>query len=217
MPRLTLTDDAGTWFSLASSLNPRDRELLAHLRDGRSTTQIAAAMAVSTNTVRSRVRRLARTMEAALSALDGRPVPLDTTSGLPPLSEGLLSRPRLLDALARGVQTTPVTLITGRIGSGKTVLAHCWADAQPADAPPAWLPLGAGDDDPATLWAQAEAALTRAGVGPAGPVTESDGQTPAGLAARLREHRPVTLILDNAERLTDRRTTDQFDLLVREA
>jgi ATP/maltotriose-dependent transcriptional regulator MalT len=177
MPRLPpITEDATTWFAVASSLTARDRELLAHLVAGCSTAQIAAAMAVSINTVRGRVRRLARKMDVALAALDMQPVPADSTPGLPPLSEALLSRPRLLDALSHGVQTTPVTLVSGRIGSGKTVLAHCWADAQPADAAPGWLPLGAGDEDPATFWAHVDAALTRAGVDHAGPTRESDGQ-----------------------------------------
>jgi LuxR family maltose regulon positive regulatory protein len=211
------TGNAASWLTVAPALTARDGELLAHLVDGDSTAQIAAAMAVSTNTVRGRFRRLARKMDAALAALDGHPVPTDETPGLPPLSEGLLNRPRLLDALTRGVQTTPVTLISGRIGSGKTVLAHCWADAQPADAPPGWLPLGAGDEDPATFWAHADAALNRAGVDHAGPAGEADGQAPSGLAARLRERRPIALVVDNAERLTDRRTTDQLDVLLRES
>jgi DNA-binding CsgD family transcriptional regulator len=36
----------------------KDRELLGHLADGRSTGQVAAAMAVSRNTARTRIRRL---------------------------------------------------------------------------------------------------------------------------------------------------------------
>lgn len=212
-----VTSDAGSWLTVAPTLTPRDGELLAHLTDGRSTAQIAAAMAVSTNTVRGRFRRLARKMDAALAALNGHPVPPDSTPGLPPLSEGLLSRPRLLDALSRGVQTTPVTLISGRIGSGKTVLAHCWADAQPAHTTPGWLSLSAGDEQPATFWAHADAALTRAGIEHTGPTGEPDGDALPGLAARLRHHRPVVLVVDNAERLTDRRTTDQLDALLRDA
>jgi hypothetical protein len=156
-------------------------------------------------------------MDAALAALDGHRVPPDLSPGLPPLSDGLLSRPRLLDALSRGVETTPVTLISGHIGSGKTVLAHCWADARPAAAPPAWLPLGTGDDDPATFWANADAALTRAGVDHAGPNGDSEEKTLPRRVARLRARPPVALVVDNAERLTDRRTNDQLDALLRDA
>ena len=39
-------------------LSDRDRELLRHLSEGRSTAQIARAMSVSTNTVRTRIRRV---------------------------------------------------------------------------------------------------------------------------------------------------------------
>ena len=43
---------------LASSLTGRDRELVRHLVDERSTAQIAAAMSVSRNTARTRIRRV---------------------------------------------------------------------------------------------------------------------------------------------------------------
>lgn len=39
-------------------LSPRDLELLRHLRAGKSTAQLAAALVVSRNTVRTRLRRL---------------------------------------------------------------------------------------------------------------------------------------------------------------
>jgi len=39
-------------------LSPRDLEVLRHLAAGRSTSQIAAAMRISTNTVRARIHRL---------------------------------------------------------------------------------------------------------------------------------------------------------------
>jgi LuxR family transcriptional regulator, maltose regulon positive regulatory protein len=146
--------------------------------------------------------------------------------GVPPPSEALLSRPRLLRRLSRAVQTGPVTLLAARIGSGKTVLAHCWVEAAPPGVYLAWLTLGDGDGDgdPVTYWAHVEAALTGAGLAPADGAMRSDGASgPDGdvglrLAARLRRHpQPVVLVLDDAELLTDRRTTDALDLLVREA
>ena len=42
----------------APNLNARDVELLRHLAAGRSTSQIAAAMAISGNTVRTRIHRV---------------------------------------------------------------------------------------------------------------------------------------------------------------
>jgi DNA-binding CsgD family transcriptional regulator len=47
------------------SLNDRDRELLHLLADGRSTPQIAAAMAVTSNTARTRIRRVQRKLAAS--------------------------------------------------------------------------------------------------------------------------------------------------------
>jgi DNA-binding CsgD family transcriptional regulator len=47
------------------SLNQRDLELLRHLADGRSTGQIAAAMSVTSNTTRTRIRRVQRKLGAA--------------------------------------------------------------------------------------------------------------------------------------------------------
>jgi DNA-binding CsgD family transcriptional regulator len=48
----------------ASSLNARDLELLRHLADGMSTGGIAAAMSVTTNTARTRIRRVQRKLAA---------------------------------------------------------------------------------------------------------------------------------------------------------
>jgi DNA-binding CsgD family transcriptional regulator len=44
--------------ALRPRLNDKDRELVRHLADGRSTAQIATAMSVSTNTARTRIRRV---------------------------------------------------------------------------------------------------------------------------------------------------------------
>ena len=49
----------------APGLNERDLELLRHLADGRSTPQIAAAMSVTSNTARTRVRRVQRKLATA--------------------------------------------------------------------------------------------------------------------------------------------------------
>lgn len=42
------------------ALTERDREVLRHLADGMSTARVAAVMSISTNTVRTRIRRLQR-------------------------------------------------------------------------------------------------------------------------------------------------------------
>ena len=47
----------------APHLNDRDVELLRHLAAGRSTSQIARAMAISGNTVRTRIHRVTAKLE----------------------------------------------------------------------------------------------------------------------------------------------------------
>ena len=49
----------------ADRLNDRDRELVRHLAAGRSTAQIAAAMSVSSNTARTRIRRVSGKLSVA--------------------------------------------------------------------------------------------------------------------------------------------------------
>jgi DNA-binding CsgD family transcriptional regulator len=48
----------------ASALNPRDVEVLRCLADGRSTAQIAAILAVSRNTARTRIHRVKAKLDA---------------------------------------------------------------------------------------------------------------------------------------------------------
>jgi len=59
VPRLDRDDDGHRPGSARPhALNPRDREVLRHLAAGRSTAQIAAALSVSANTARTRIRRV---------------------------------------------------------------------------------------------------------------------------------------------------------------
>lgn len=61
MPGPTPATRSGT----GGRLNDRDLELLRLLAEGGSTARAAAAMAVSTNTVRTRLRRVQRKLDAA--------------------------------------------------------------------------------------------------------------------------------------------------------
>jgi DNA-binding CsgD family transcriptional regulator len=66
MQRLpTITEDITTWVDVTPALTARDREVFGHLADGRSQRQIAVAMGISINTVRGRIRRLLRKLDAA--------------------------------------------------------------------------------------------------------------------------------------------------------
>src|SRR3954451_7086279 len=61
----TITEDIATWVAGTPALTARDRELFGHLTDGRSQRQISVAMGISINTVRGRIRRLLRKLDAA--------------------------------------------------------------------------------------------------------------------------------------------------------
>src|SRR4051794_38385472 len=73
-------------------------------------------------------------------------------------------RPRLFDLLTREVQRSPLTLLSGPAGSGKTVLAASWRQSQGAGRPIGWLTLDEYDDDPATFWSYVVEGLAGAGV-----------------------------------------------------
>ncbi|WP_436693996.1 MULTISPECIES: response regulator transcription factor [unclassified Geodermatophilus] len=49
----------------ASALNRRDLEVLSHLARGRSTAQIASSLSVSSNTARTRIRRVQSKLDVA--------------------------------------------------------------------------------------------------------------------------------------------------------
>jgi DNA-binding NarL/FixJ family response regulator len=48
---------------MAAALNERDRQVLLHLAGGRSTAGIASALSVTSNTARTRIRRVVRLLE----------------------------------------------------------------------------------------------------------------------------------------------------------
>lgn len=67
MQRLpTITEDIATWVAVTPALTARDRELFGHLTEGRSQRQLSVAMGISINTVRGRIRRLLRKLDAAV-------------------------------------------------------------------------------------------------------------------------------------------------------
>ncbi|MGY1712549.1 LuxR C-terminal-related transcriptional regulator [Geodermatophilus sp. SYSU D00758] len=132
-------------------------------------------------------------------------------------------RRRLVDLLTTHVHRSPVTLVSGPAGSGKTVLASSWRQGRGAGRPVAWLTLDAYDDDPARFWGYVVEALTRAGVQwsevPALVPGEPPGASfvPRVVADVASSARPVVLVLDEADHLTDRSVLAGLDLLVRQA
>jgi len=94
-----------------------------------------------------------------------------------PLIEAKLAQPRpraaaiararlfvVLDRLAN----TELTVISGPVGSGKTVLVSSWLAARP-DLAPAWATLDPGDDYPPRLWTYIAHAVDRVRPGLARP------------------------------------------------
>jgi LuxR family maltose regulon positive regulatory protein len=141
--------------------------------------------------------------------------------GPPEPAHATVLRPRLLAQLSRAVQRSPLTLLSGPAGSGKTVLAASWRQAREDGRPVAWLTLDDYDDDPATFWDYVVGALAAAGV----PCTDLPslvpGETPPSwFVPQLAAHvaalpRPVVLVIDDADHVTDRAITNGLDLLVR--
>jgi LuxR family maltose regulon positive regulatory protein len=148
------------------------------------------------------------------AALSGKLIP-------PELANATVPRSRLLTLLTHAVQRSPLTLLSGPAGSGKTTLATTWQRSQPAGSTVGWLTLDEYDDDPATFWTYVIEALAAAGVdmtGLARPVTGEilpPSVIPL-LAMQVFAHsRPVVLVIDQADHLSTRSILAGLDLLLR--
>jgi LuxR family maltose regulon positive regulatory protein len=166
----------------------------------------------------------------AHAAAPGMTVPTATRQGVALLASKLappqpahatVLRPRLVSQLSRAVQRSPLTLLSGPAGSGKTVVATTWRQTHENGSPVAWLTLDDYDDDPATFWNYVVGALTAAGVPCTGlPALVPGESPPSGFVPQLAAHvaalpRPVVLVVDDADHVTDRAITNGLDLLVR--
>jgi len=87
-----------------------------------------------------------------------RPV-IATKLYVPKVRPGLVTRPRLREALRRGAESR-LTLLSAPAGFGKTTLLAEWlAEAAEEDHSVAWLSLGAEDCEPASFWTYVVTAL----------------------------------------------------------
>ncbi len=102
---------------------------------------------------------------AARTAMSGQDVLLATKLHVPAPQQGLVPRPRLVQALDKSVARGRV-VVCAPAGFGKTALLADWARG--AGRPVAWLGLDGGDSDPARFWRYVVAALDRARPGLAG-------------------------------------------------
>ncbi|MGW0704524.1 LuxR C-terminal-related transcriptional regulator [Streptomyces sp. NPDC002643] len=152
---------------------------------------------------------------------------LRTRFSLPARPVTFLRRQRLVDRLDQGLRT-PLTLVNGAAGAGKTLLAADWAAG--LGQPVAWLTVEAGDRRPGVFWAYVVEALRSCGapvsdalVDPA-DATGADHRLPGApaalpaLAAALNAlDRPVVLVLDEYDRVPAPEIAEQLEFVLRHA
>ncbi|MFD3501595.1 LuxR C-terminal-related transcriptional regulator [Streptomyces sp. NPDC058678] len=146
---------------------------------------------------------------------------LRTRFAVPASPATFLRRQRLLRHLDQALGT-PLTLLNGAAGAGKTLLAADWAEGlQP---PVAWLTVEVGDRRPGVFWAYVLQALRACGasasdvVGAPADATGVDHKLLAALAAELNDRdRPVVLVLDEYDRVTAPEVAEQLDFVLRHA
>jgi LuxR family transcriptional regulator, maltose regulon positive regulatory protein len=132
----------------------------------------------------------------------------------PAIPRLLVWRERLGDMLDAGVRRS-LTLVCAGPGWGKTTLVASWAERRSASGPLAWLTLDAQHDDPEAFWSDLVMALRLAGA-----PSPDDPDLPASFAGpamldRLRLARPVVLVLDDVQEVSDERVLDALARLVR--
>ncbi|MFI5793939.1 LuxR C-terminal-related transcriptional regulator [Streptomyces sp. NPDC051677] len=132
-----------------------------------------------------------------------------------------LRRERLVKHLDEALRT-PLTMVNGAAGAGKTLLVADWAAAR--EAPVAWLTTDEAEQGPGMLWAYLLQALRAAGVPlPAEIGCPADAsRVPPTLLARLAAElcardRPVTVVLDEYDRVTDPQIAEQLEFVLHHA
>jgi LuxR family transcriptional regulator, maltose regulon positive regulatory protein len=145
---------------------------------------------------------------------------LRTRFALPARPATFLRRQRLVDHLDQA-RETPLTLVNGAAGAGKTLLTADWAAER---QPVAWLTVEVGDRRPGVFWAYVLQALHAWGapaseaVEPPSDATGVDQRLLATLAAELNDRdQPVILVLDEYDRLTTTEVTEQLEFVLHHA
>ncbi|MFG3660574.1 LuxR C-terminal-related transcriptional regulator [Streptomyces sp. NPDC047706] len=157
--------------------------------------------------------------EPAGRRVDPAGLPFLRTRLAPPTGPAtFLRRKRLLQRLDQA-SPTPLTMVNGPAGAGKTLLVADWAAAQ--EPPVAWLTCDETDRAPGVFWAYVLQALRAAGVpvpSEVGAPAEASRVEP-GLLARLAvgldgADRPVVLVLDEYDRVTAPEVAEQLRFLL---
>ncbi|MFD4501577.1 LuxR C-terminal-related transcriptional regulator [Streptomyces sp. NPDC058457] len=147
---------------------------------------------------------------------------LRTRFAVPARPATFVRRPRLTAHLDQALDT-PLTMVNGAAGAGKTLLVADWAAG--LGQPVAWLTNEAGDQGPGMFWAHVLHALHTAGT----PLPAGIGGSPGGvrmvdhrLLARLADElngrdRPAILVLDEFDRLAAPETAEQLEFVLHHA
>ncbi|MFF3893688.1 LuxR C-terminal-related transcriptional regulator [Streptomyces sp. NPDC001812] len=149
---------------------------------------------------------------------------LRTRYAVPPRPVTFLRRERLIRHLD-GALATPLTIVNGAAGAGKTLLVADWAAG--LGRPVAWLTTDAPHLRPGVFWAYVLRALHTAGVPvpaavgcPADPSRVDEGllnRLAAELSGPAAARRPAVLVLDEFDRVAAPETAAQLDFVLRHA
>ncbi|MFF0557707.1 LuxR C-terminal-related transcriptional regulator [Streptomyces sp. NPDC004266] len=163
--------------------------------------------------------------------LRGAPVPggadplgdpyLRTRFALPSRPGTFLRRDRLVEHLGQAL-LTPLTVVNGSAGAGKTLLVADWAAN--LERPVAWLTLDAAIRGPGMFWAHLLQSLNAAGAPvPATVDLPADAtRVSHALLSRLAwelagRDRPVVVVIDEFDRMTDPEVGRQLEFVLRHA
>ncbi|MGW8354413.1 LuxR C-terminal-related transcriptional regulator [Streptomyces wedmorensis] len=146
---------------------------------------------------------------------------LRTRFALPGRPGTFLRRDRLVEHLGQALRT-PLTLVNGSAGAGKTLLVADWAAN--LGQPLAWLTLDAEVEGPGMFWAHLLQALNAGGVPPPTAIDLPADATRVHhtLLSRLAwelagRDRPVVLVVDEFDRMTDPEVARQLEFVLRHA
>ncbi|MFF6638299.1 LuxR C-terminal-related transcriptional regulator [Streptomyces althioticus] len=145
---------------------------------------------------------------------------LRTRFAVPAPPDTFLRRERLAGHLD-GALRTPLTMVNGSAGAGKTLLVADWVAGHP-ELPVAWLTTDTDGQGAGMFWAYLLQALRTSGVPlPENIASPADANRVGdALPARLAAHlggldRPVVLVLDEFDRVTAPEIAAQLDFLLR--
>ncbi|MFJ9819174.1 LuxR C-terminal-related transcriptional regulator [Streptomyces sp. NPDC101151] len=146
---------------------------------------------------------------------------LQTRFALPVRPATFLRRPRLAEHLDQ-VFETPLTMVNGSAGAGKTLLVADWASR--LGRPVAWFTNEAGDQGCGMFWAYVLQALRAARVtlpaeiGCPGDPSRMDHRLLARLADELSgREQPALLVLDEFDRVTAPQIAEQLEFVLHHA